>query len=746
MNEEQVIKLLKEKPYKIGHLLGYEKLTKLHNEWMQEFIYGKNDFTLRAHRGSYKTTAIAVALTILLIVKPNETILFLRKTETDVIEIIKAVSKCLKSDVIQAIVKILYKTDLFLLTDTTSEISTNLKTDVRGTAQLTALGSTSSLTGKHYERIYTDDICFIGNTKIATPYGDKPIQDLKINDLVLTPVGYKKIIAMSNHYAEVITKHGLTGTYNHPIYNNLTQKFDFLINSDYDNLSIINLKDLIKWKIAEILSSGMDVHGRKQTENILFYGQIINTGLAKCFIEQYGNLSMVKSLKAMLYIIKTIMHIIITLIIWNVYRGGNIKAYMQSYALNGLLKILKKAQDQLCENGRNQKRGKKDLKKWASKCIKKQWKILYIPLVKDVEKITKCIRQREQDCVEDAANLKLVKDYIKKNNLKKKNVIFKLIVMSVVNYLIQTLQQGTEDVKIVKNEKDIDVNKLQKVYNIHVDDINVYYANGILVHNCNIKDRTSSAERNRTKLIYMELQNLKNRGGKIVNTGTPWHKEDCFSIMPPAKDYNCYTTGLMSDIEINEIKKRMTPSLFAANYEMKHISDDNALFKQAKYTDEIELIYDGVGHIDARYQGDDFVAYTIIKEGKDGKFYGFGKLYDRHVDDCINDIKKLHETFRAGSIYCEKNADKGYLREKLQNNGFIAHSYHEKMNKHIKICTILYHHWDNIYWIKGTDHDYINQILDYNEFAEHDDAPDGVASILNQITTKKVTIIEGLRL
>lgn len=41
----------------------------------------------------------------------------------------------------------------------------------------------------------------------------------------------------------------------------------------------------------------------------------------------------------------------------------------------------------------------------------------------------------------------------------------------------------------------------------------------------------------------------------------------------------------------------MTDSLFAANYELKHIADKDAMFKEPKFTDEEMLLYDGVCHI-----------------------------------------------------------------------------------------------------------------------------------------------------
>lgn len=420
MQKKDVIELISEYPYKIGHLVGFNDLTELHNEWMLEFLYGDTDTTLQAHRGSYKTTCLAICLALMIIIKPNDCILFMRKTENDITEIIQSVSKILKSNVLMEIIRILYNVNLIFKKDTNAEITTNLQTTSRGTAQLTGLGSTSSLTGKHFERIYTDDIC-------------------------------------------------------------------------------------------------------------------------------------------------------------------------------------------------------------------------------------------------------------------------------------------------------------------------------------NAKDRSSKAERERIKLVYMELQNLKNRGGRIVNTGTPWHKEDVFSLMPKATMYDCYSTGLIDFKELQEIRNKMTPSLFAANYELKHIAAEDALFTNPQYTDNVELIYNGFAHIDARYSGEDTSAFTIIKQLKDGSFIGYGKMFDKHIDNCLSEIYALHEHYRAGTICLETNADKGYLARDISNAKKPVMTYHEKQNKHIKIASYLYKHWNNIKWLEDTDPNYLNQILDYQEGQEPDDCPDSAASLVRLITNGSYTKVIGKR-
>ena len=55
------------------------------------------------------------------------------------------------------------------------------------------------------------------------------------------------------------------------------------------------------------------------------------------------------------------------------------------------------------------------------------------------------------------------------------------------------------------------------------------------------------------------------------------------------------------------------------------------------------------------------------------------------------------------------------------------------MNKFVKISTYLRKNWEKIMWLEDTDPEYINEILDYSEFSEHDDSPDSAASLLRRI-------------
>ncbi|MEI3218471.1 MAG: hypothetical protein V8S08_01165 [Lachnoclostridium sp.] len=151
--------------------------------------------------------------------------------------------------------------------------------------------------------------------------------------------------------------------------------------------------------------------------------------------------------------------------------------------------------------------------------------------------------------------------------------------------------------------------------------------------------------------------------------------------------------------------------MFAANYELKHIADKDAMFQNPQFVSDESLIYDGVAHIDAAYDGADGTAFTIFHKLPDGRIIGFGKRWDKHVDDCLTQISLLHKKYRAGTIENEDNADKGYLKKELKDIGLPVHGYHESMNKFVKISTYLRKNWSDIYWLEDTDPEYINEIL-----------------------------------
>ena len=287
MKKTDILNLLWEQPVKIGHWVGFKDLTEMHNEWLKSFLYDDEDQTLQGHRGSFKTTTLSLFFGIHAIIKPNETLLFFRKTGGDGTEIIRQTSNILHSGCMQEIVHVLYSKDLVLPKDSCSEITTNLTTTIKGQSQIVGLGIGTSITGKHADIVVTDDIV-------------------------------------------------------------------------------------------------------------------------------------------------------------------------------------------------------------------------------------------------------------------------------------------------------------------------------------NVKDRISTAERNNTKTAY--------RGGRFINTGTPWHKEDCFTLMPNPKKYDCYSTGLITESQLADLRTHMSASLFSANYELKHIADENVLFPERPQGEDALKVRNGVCQLDAAFYGEDYTAFTIMVY-EAGKYY-----------------------------------------------------------------------------------------------------------------------------
>ena len=164
MTREAAVQFLSRKPYKLGHMLGFDRLTPLHNSWILDMVNATSDKTLQAHRGSYKTTCVSIALCVIMILHPDRRVLFMRKTDTDVKEIIAQVKKILESPQVRYIAECIWGVRLTLIKASSVELSTSLMGDIKGAAQLTGRGIGGSITGKHYDLIFTDDIVNVEDT------------------------------------------------------------------------------------------------------------------------------------------------------------------------------------------------------------------------------------------------------------------------------------------------------------------------------------------------------------------------------------------------------------------------------------------------------------------------------------------------------------------------------------------------------------------------------------------------------
>jgi hypothetical protein len=134
--------------------------------------------------------------------------------------------------------------------------------------------------------------------------------------------------------------------------------------------------------------------------------------------------------------------------------------------------------------------------------------------------------------------------------------------------------------------------------------------------------------------------------------------------------------------------------------------------------------------VDAAYGGGDYTALTCGRRDYDtDTIYLYGKLWRQSVDKVMEEIIRESRRLLCEPIKCERNGDKGFLVREFLKRDVYASGYDESQNKFIKIVTYLKKWWPRIIFLEGTDPEYIDQILDYTENAEHDEAPDSAACV-----------------
>lgn len=249
-----------------------------------------------------------------------------------------------------------------------------------------------------------------------------------------------------------------------------------------------------------------------------------------------------------------------------------------------------------------------------------------------------------------------------------------------------------------------------------------------------LKDRVSKAERDKTKEIIREVAtNIIETDQPVGYIGTPWHKRDAWTepAIPIPLKFTMRDTGILTPEQIEKKRAITTPSLFAANYELKHKSDENVLFDNPNYG-RWDIKMRSTGHLDPAYDGNNTCALTFMSELGKGGLQSIGFSYTGNVKNWLDVICDKYRKYRCELIHVEDNKDEGYTSDKLKEMGLNVHGYREGENKHIKISTNLYEFWNQITWDKDTDDEYMTQILDYEKGGEPDDAPDSAATLIRE--------------
>lgn len=322
------------------------------------------------------------------------------------------------------------------------------------------------------------DACFVAGTMVSTIYGLKPIENIVWGDLILTPIGFRKVLNLYRHESDVIDCGCFVCTPNHPVYSN-----GEYINADaltgLSKISILTLKELISWNIQNQLFLMGELTGCSEGHSritILRSTQSFqeNTNPLKVFMLQFGSFIQEKKfLMAMLFITKTVIALITATKIWSAYHGMNtVKSmvYMIKRVWTNRRCCLIKL-DHLLKSGTNQKKGIS-----GTRIMVRKFLILFHTKMLSVLSAGNCLNQKKiLSFVQTIVGISIEESIITKQLKKRANTAVK-------NLKQNTLKESQEDFALHTVGKQ-QLGK-RSVYNIEVEEAHCYYANNILVGNC----------------------------------------------------------------------------------------------------------------------------------------------------------------------------------------------------------------------------------------------------------------------
>jgi len=256
-----------------------------------------------------------------------------------------------------------------------------------------------------------------------------------------------------------------------------------------------------------------------------------------------------------------------------------------------------------------------------------------------------------------------------------------------------------------------------------------------------VRDRLYKSERDYTRSMWMELSaNIIDRGKPCCYVGTPWVKTGVEEIIPDPRKYSIHDCNLISPQELEHIRSVTTPSLFAANYELKFVADDDAIFSNPEYspwqTTNIEAVK---AQIDSAYGLGDTCCLTIAARRRDtGLIQMIGFSSKQSISEWMPQVVDLCRRYKVKKIYVERQSDRGWTHSMLKKEGLNAIEYNEDTKKQHKISTYLFEVWPQIVWSPDSDDDYMVQVTDWTaESRGLDDGPDSAASLCRACYSKK---------
>ena len=159
LRSEENIRIATLEPHKLGWLVGFDKLNKLHTEWILYIWESDEPRALQAYRGSYKTTSIVrIGAVRWMLFHPDDRILLVRKSFTAAAEEVRAISKVMQTREIQELFKQAHGRYPKAIIDREGNLTYNFKSTITPEGNITGMGIDQGFTGLHFDKIICDDI------------------------------------------------------------------------------------------------------------------------------------------------------------------------------------------------------------------------------------------------------------------------------------------------------------------------------------------------------------------------------------------------------------------------------------------------------------------------------------------------------------------------------------------------------------------------------------------------------------
>lgn len=310
--------------------------------------------------------------------------------------------------------------------------------------------------------------CFRGDTLITTDNGNIPIKDIQVGDYVLTRKGYKKVIRKHNNgVKKVVEKEMIIGLYKSTFF--ATFEHNFNANGKWKKYGELMKGDKL-FVLSSLTEKSINDTQTANTPITIFGKAVMAISKLRCFIMQFINSIMVKSLMGKLYTtLTTILSTTTYQTSWLLHEANMGGCILRKLKRLFLLTSMSKERIVKRTGGSEEIKLKKTLQKSGESANIAEKNTLQQMCIKGsaLKNVTIDGNIHRQSLMSNLyANV--VERHLRETNMPSQNVVPKNVRINCC---------GLTDVR-TKGES------YCEVYDLTIEDEHEYFANGVLVHNC----------------------------------------------------------------------------------------------------------------------------------------------------------------------------------------------------------------------------------------------------------------------